>query len=284
MLPLSRREMLARCGTGLGTVALAGVLADDARAEDGRDKPGRSPDPLAVKAPHFAAKAKHVIHLFMNGGPSQVDTFDPKPMLDKYHGKPIPTGNLRTERKTGAAMKSPYKFQKYGQSGIEVSEIFAKTAAHIDDMCVIRGMYADVPNHEPSFLLMNCGEGRQPRPSLGIWVTYGLGSENRNLPGFIVMCPGGSPIVTTQNWRSAFLPGVYQGTYTDSNHKEVDKLIANIRNTDLPLEKATRATRPRRGGQRESHEGPWKRRALEARIRTFELAFRISRRPRRCST
>jgi hypothetical protein len=270
MLPLSRREMLARCGTGIGTIALAGVL-EDAR---GADAP-RSPDPLAPRAPHFAAKAKHVVHLFMNGGPSQVDTFDPKPALDQYHGKPIPTGNLRTERKTGAAMKSPYAFKKYGQSGIEVSELFAKTAAHIDDMCVIRGMYADVPNHEPSLLLMNCGDGRQPRPSLGSWVTYGLGSENRNLPGFVVMCPGGYPIVTTQNWRSAFLPGVYQGTYIDSQHTQVDKLIANIRNTDLTLEK-----------QREQldlvaalNEKHLKDRAndaqLEARIRTFELAFRM---------
>ena len=271
MLPLSRREMLSRCGTGIGTIALAGVLRDATRPTHAP----RSSDPLAVKTPHFAAKAKHVVHLFMNGGPSQVDTFDPKPELDKYHGKPIPTGNLRTERKTGAAMKSPFSFAKYGQSGIEVSELFAKTAAHIDDMCVIRSMYADVPNHEPSLLLMNCGDGRQPRPSLGSWVTYGLGSENRNLPGFVVMCPGGYPIVTTQNWRSAFLPGVYQGTYIDSQHTQVDKLIANIRNTELPLEK-----------QREQldlvaalNEKHLKDRAndaqLEARIRTFELAFRM---------
>ena len=225
--------MLARCGTGLGTIGLAGVLRD----AQGADAP-RSVDPLSPKPPQFAVKAKHVVHLFMNGGPSQVDTFDPKPELTKYHGKPIPTGNLRTERKTGAAMKSPFSFKKYGQSGIEVSELFAKTAAaHIDDMCVIRSMYADVPNHEPSLLLMNCGDGRQPRPSLGSWVTYGLGTENRNLPGFVVMCPGGYPIVTTQNWRSAFLPGVHQGTYIDSQHTQVDKLIANIRNTELQLEK-----------------------------------------------
>jgi hypothetical protein len=272
MTVFSRREMLARCGTGLGTVALAGVLRD----AQGADAPSGAPDPLAVKKPHFAAKAKHVVHLFMNGGPSQVDTFDPKPELDKYHGKPIPTGNLRTERKTGAAMKSPFKFARYGKSGIEVSDLFSRTAAaHIDDMCVIRSMYADVPNHEPSLLLMNCGDGRQPRPSLGSWVTYGLGSENRNLPGFVVMCPGGYPIVTTQNWRSAFLPGVYQGTYIDSQHTQVDRLISHIRNTELPLDK-----------QREQldlvaalNEKHLKNRdndpQLEARIRTFELAFRM---------
>jgi hypothetical protein len=267
----SRREVLARCGTGIGTIGLAGVLAD----AQGADTP-KAVDPLAVKSPHFPAKAKHVVHLFMNGGPSQVDTFDPKPMLDKYHGKPIPTGNLRTERKTGHAMRSPYKFAKYGKSGIEVSEIFAKTAAaHVDDMCIIRGMYADVPNHEPSLLLMNCGDGRQPRPSLGSWVTYGLGSENRNLPGFVVMCPGGYPIVTTQNWRSSFLPGVYQGTYIDSQHTQVDKLISYIRNTELSADR-----------QREQldlvaalNEKHLKQRGndaqLEARIRTFELAFRM---------
>src|SRR5436305_14327950 len=231
MLPaLSRREMLARTGTGLGMLGLAGLLAEESRAAT------VAANPLAPKKPHFPAKAKHVVHLFMNGGPSQVDTFDPKPMLDKYHGKPIPTGNLRTERKTGHAMKSPYTFRKYGRSGIEVSELFARTAErHIDDMCVIRGMYADVPNHEPSLLLMNCGDGRQVRPSLGSWVTYGLRTENRNLPGFVVMCPGGYPIVTTQNWRSAFLPGLYQGTYLDTRHAEVDKLVAFIRNREMPL-------------------------------------------------
>src|SRR5262245_54469074 len=142
MNPLTRREALTRCGTGLGLMALAGVLNDDATA---------SPvDPLASKSPHFAGKAKHVVHLFMNGGPSQVDTFDPKPLLDKYHAKPLPTSNLRTERKTGAAMRSPYKFKKHGQSGLEISELFGRTAEHADDLCVIRSMHADVPNHEPS--------------------------------------------------------------------------------------------------------------------------------------
>ncbi len=167
----------------------------------------------------------------MNGGPSHVDTFDPKPALAQYHGKTLPSPNLRTERKTGAALGSPFAFRKYGQSGIEVSELFARTAEqHVDDLCVIRSMHADVPNHEPSLMLMNCGDGRLQRPSMGAWITYGLGSENQNLPGFIAMCPGGYPIVATQNWRSAFLPGAYQGTYIDTQHAEVDKLIANIRN------------------------------------------------------
>ena len=127
---------------------------------------------------------------------------------------------MRTERQTGAAFPSPFKFQKYGQSGIEVSELFAETAQHVDDMAVIRSMHADVPNHEPSLMLMNCGESRLPRPSMGSWITFGLGTENQNLPGFIAMCPGGYPIKGTENWQSAFLPGAYQGTYIDTRHTD----------------------------------------------------------------
>ncbi|MBL8866985.1 MAG: DUF1501 domain-containing protein [Planctomycetia bacterium] len=260
----SRRDLLACCGTGLGLLGLAGVMTDAGDV-----------DPLAPKKPPLPAKAKRVVHLFMNGGPSQVDTFDPKPMLDQYHGKPLTGSNLRTERKTGAPMRSPFKFQKFGKSGIEVSELFAKTAAHIDDICVVRSMHADVPNHEPSLMLMNCGDGRLPRPSMGSWITYGLGSENRNLPGFVVMCPGGYPIVTTQNWRSAFLPGVYQGTYLDTKHTDVDKLVAHIRNTELPLERQ-REQLDLIQALNEKHKAKRAEDAnLEARIRTFELAFRM---------
>src|SRR5205823_9492680 len=121
-----------------------------------------------------------------------------------------------------------------------VSELFARTAEHIDDLCVIRSMHADVPNHEPSLMLMNCGDARQIRPSMGSWVTYGLGSENQNLPGFIAMCPGGYPIQETQNYQSGFLPGVYQGTYIDTRHTDIEKLIENIKNnyTSQPEQRA----------------------------------------------
>jgi Protein of unknown function (DUF1501) len=266
---LSRREALLKSGTGFGSLALADLIANESKAEV------EKADPLAPKQAHYPSKAKHVVHLFMNGGPSQVDTFDPKPMLDKYHGKPLPDTNLRTERKTGAAMRSPFKFKKHGQSGIEVSELFENTAMHVDDMCIIRSMHADVPNHEPSLMLMNCGDGRLPRPSFGSWVTYGLGSENKNLPGFVVMCPGGYPIVTTQNWRSSFLPGVFQGTYLDTKNSDPDKLVAFIRNSEMPIARqrkqldlvqllndqnlASRNFDPQ----------------LESRIRSFELAFRM---------
>jgi hypothetical protein len=269
MFRLSRREALARSGTGLGLLAFAGLCADESVAAPG------VLDPLAPKPSHFPGKAKHVVHLFMNGGPSQVDTFDPKPALDRYHGKPLPTMNLRTERKTGVAMRSPFQFKKYGQSGIEVSEIFSKTAAHVDDMCIIRSMHADVPNHEPSLMLMNCGDGRLPRPSFGSWVTYGLGSENRNLPGFVVMCPGGYPIVTTQNWRSSFLPGVYQGTYLDTKHSEVDKLVAFIRNSEMPTSRHREQLDLVQALNKEHLAKRNDDAQLEARLRTFELAFRM---------
>ena len=212
---LTRRDLLHRTGMGFGVLGLAGILADDRRLADaapsGTAVAGAAPS--APRGPHFTPRARQVVHLFMNGGPSQVDTFDPKPALEKFHGQPLPNPNLRTERKTSGALKSPFQFEKYGSSGIEVSELFGKTArAHIDDMCIIRSMHADVPNHEPSLWLMNCGDGRMPRPSVGSWITYGLGSENQNLPGFIVMCPAGLPVTGALNWRSAFLPGAYQGT------------------------------------------------------------------------
>lgn len=173
---------------GMGALSLASLFGNLGFLNSSQAGESFS-SPLAPRQPHFPGKAKRVIHIFANGGPSHVDTFDPKPALQKYAGKALPMENLPTERKTGAAFPSPYKFKKYGKSGIEVSEIFPHVAESIDDVAVIRSMYADIPNHEPSLLLMNCGEARLIRPSLGSWVTYGLGSENQNLPGFIAMCP-----------------------------------------------------------------------------------------------
>jgi hypothetical protein len=267
----SRRELLGRTGTGLGLMALAGLLADDqaAAAATGYQ------NPMFPKTPHFAPKAKHVIHVFMNGGPSHVDTFDPKPALEKYAGKELPSGTLRTERKTGAALPSPFKFQKYGESGIEVSEIFAKTAEFVDEMCIVHSMHADVPNHEPSLMLMNCGESRLTRPSMGSWVTYGLGTENQNLPGFIAMCPGGYPIKGPENWRSAFLPGAFQGTYIDSKHTQIEKLIQNIQNHAVSSDQQ-RAQLDLLSQLNRRHADPRQQDpALESRIHSFELAYRM---------
>ncbi|AMV36610.1 DUF1501 domain-containing protein [Planctomyces sp. SH-PL62] len=278
----TRREMLCRSGVGFGSLALgallseAGGLGRAARAADAAApiKGGVGVNPLLPRTAPAAAKAKRVVHLFMNGGMSHVDTFDPKPALARHHGKEVPS-NLPTERKTGAALASPYKFRKYGESGLEISEIFERTAQMADELCVVRSMHADVPNHEPSLMLMNCGEARQARPSLGSWVLYGLGTENQNLPGFLVMCPGGYPIAESQNWQSAFLPGVYQGTYLDSNNTDIEKLIAHIRSHGVgPRTQRAQldllAELNREHLDRRRHEAD-----LEARIQSFELAYRM---------
>jgi hypothetical protein len=268
--PCDRRSFLNRCGMGLGSVALADLLLSG--SGDDR-KLLASEGSLALKQTHFAPKAKRVIHFFLNGGPSHVDTFDPKPMLAKYAGKPVPS-TLTTERKTGAAFPSPFRFRKWGESGLEISDLFSRTAQHADDIAVIRSMHALVPNHEPSLMLMNCGDSVQPRPSVGAWVMYGLGSENQNLPGFIAMCPGGYPIKDAENWQAGFLPGVYQGTFIDPQHRELTKLIENIQSPhaspaqqrrQLNLLNQLNAARPKNASDSR----------MNARIESFELAYRM---------
>jgi hypothetical protein len=266
---MTRREALCRGGMGLGAMALSGLMA-----EAGLNAAPNVLNPLSPRPPQFPAKAKRVVHLFMNGGPSHVDTFDPKPMLTKFHGKPVPS-NRPTERKTGAAFRSPFAFKKYGQSGLEVSEIFANVGALADELCVIRSMHADVPNHEPSLMLMNCGEARLPRPSLGSWVLYGLGTENQNLPGFLVMCPFGFPIQESQNWQSAFLPGVFQGTYVDTRHTDIEKLIAHIKNRSVDRDEQRRQLDLLTKLNQKHSEARQREADLEARIQSFELAFRM---------
>lgn len=257
--------MLHRCGAGFGALALEDLLTRDAGAN------GLSIGEVPL---HYPAKAQRVIHLFMNGGPSHVDTFDQKPALARLHGKTAPTQNLTTERPTGNVFNTPFKFQQYGESGLSVSELFANTAQHIDDICVIRSMHADVPNHEPSLLLMNTGEARQIRPSMGSWVSYGLGSANDNLPAFVTMCPG-YPIKESQNWQNGFLPGKYQATYVNTQATEVEKLIADIRNKAVAssdqrqqldlVQKLNRLHADSRGDDQR----------LESRIESFELAYRM---------
>jgi hypothetical protein len=254
---------------GLGALGLAGLIGESGYASSATAGAAST----AGTKQHFPGTAKRVIHFFLNGGPSHVDTFDPKPALLEYAGRAIPAA-LVTERKTGAAFPSPFKFRKYGQSGIEVSDLFARTAEHIDDMAVIRSMYAQVPNHEPSLMLMNCGDSVQPRPSVGAWVLYGLGSENQNLPGFIAMCPNGYPIKDAENWQAGFLPGSYQGTFIDSQHQQIDRLIENIQSSH-----ATPTTQRHQldllGTLNAEHREPRLDDRLEARIQSFELAFRM---------
>ena len=220
----SRRSFLQRCGMGFGSLALADLLTSTGSGS------------ASESGTHFPGRARHVIHVFLNGGMSQVDTFDPKPELTKRAGQMLPFENLQTERKTGVALPSPFTFQKHGESGLPISDLFPHLSACADDMAVIRSMYAELPNHEMSLMLMNTGDQRLVRPSFGSWLTWGMGSDNQNLPGFIALCPGGLPVGGAGNWRSAFLPGAYQGTHVDTSNADPTKLIDNIRNKRLSPE------------------------------------------------
>jgi hypothetical protein len=220
--PVTRREALCRIGGGFGMMAFAGLVSRSLSAAELSQKP------KAVAASgglHHPARAKHVIFLFMNGGLSQVDSFDPKPMLAKYHGQPLPGGAVATERKTGTLMKSPFEFTRYGKSGLEVSELFPHVGACADDICVIRSMHTDIPNHEPSMLMMNTGHIQVGRPSLGAWLTYGLGVDNKNLPGYVVLCPDVPTTVGPPLWNSAFLPAVHQGTFIPSKTEHPEQIV-----------------------------------------------------------
>lgn len=260
---------------GIGALALAGVMKD-AGAEDVLSTPVIA-SALAPRQPHFPATAKRVIQLFLSGGPSHVDTFDPKPALDTHHGEPLPESiHLITERRTGTVMRSPYGFRPYGESGIEVSEIFPHIGECIDDISVIRSMHADVPNHIPSILLMNCGDARLIRPSLGAWATYALGSENQNLPGFVAMRPGGYPgNGGAQNWRSAFLPGAFQGTYIDTKHTQIDKLVENTVNRRVSRAEQGRQLELLRAMNAEHRDARMQTDDMDSRIECFELAARM---------
>jgi uncharacterized protein DUF1501 len=231
--PMTRRDALRTMGCGFGYLSLASLVGGSlARAEATTDRASW----MLTDKP----KAKHVIFLFMNGGLSQIDSFDYKPALEKYHGQPMPGGDLQHERKTGNLMKSPFTFKKYGKSGIEVSEIFPHLAECVDDMCLVRSVYTEIPNHEPALEMMNTGANFAGRPSMGSWLTYGLGTENKNLPGFVVLCPDVPTTVGPPLWSSAFLSPVHQGTYVsdrvDQGEFDPQKLIANIHNERFDLE------------------------------------------------
>lgn len=246
---------------GFGALALADLMS--------------LPVSAGESALHFRPRARSVIHVFLNGGVSQVDTFDPKPELTKRGGQMLPFQNLQTERKTGVALPSPFTFKNHGQSGIPISDLFPNLARCADELAVIRSMYAELPSHELSLMLMNTGDQRQVRPSFGSWLTWGMGSENQNLPGFIALCPGGMPVGGAANWRSAFLPGAYQGTHIDTSQVDPRKLIDHIRNGRLSLEaqrEQFELLQKINASHMESRPGEA---ALESRIRSFELAYRM---------
>jgi hypothetical protein len=271
MHAFSRRELLRRTATGFGTLGLASVLADAGLLA--AEAPAASP--LSPKPSHYPARAKRVIHLFMNGGPSHVDTFDYKPALEKYHGQKPPDRATKTERVGNSTlMMSPFKFAKHGKCGLDVSEIFPKVAEHADDLCVLRSMHTNIPNHEPALLMMNCGDNQPVRPSMGSWLLYGLGSENQNLPGFVVFCPG-KPVVGPQLWANSFLPGIYQGTHINNSNLDPKSVIPNLNSGVLGrgaqreqldlLKQLNEMHLSQRGG-----DNP-----LEARIQSLEMAFRM---------
>jgi hypothetical protein len=196
--PLTRREALCRIGNGFGMMAFASTVAKSLSAASPIEHPQR---------------VKRVIFLFMNGGCSSIDSFDPKPALEKYDGQPLPGGEIKTERRTGELMKSPFKFKKYGQCGMDVSELWPHLGEVADDICWVRSVHTEIPNHEPSCLMMNTGANQAGRPSMGAWLTYGLGSDNQNLPGYVVLCPEVPTTVGPPLWSNGFLPAINQGTF-----------------------------------------------------------------------
>jgi hypothetical protein len=271
---LSRRELLARAGGGLGLVGLSAVLADAGLLAAPAEKPWSNP--LAPKRPHFPARARRLIFLFMNGGPSHLDTFDPKPELTRRNGEALPesfaTKNAR--RRNGKLLASPFKWEPRGQSGIEVTELFPELGGCVDDLCLIRSMHTDTPNHEPGLLLMNTGNMQPIRPSMGSWLTYALGSENQNLPGYIVLCPG-KPVVGPYLWTSSFLPGIHQGTHINNKSVDAEKMIQDVKNAFLSptaqreqLDLLQAMNQLHQRSRRHDDQ-------LEARIASLEMAFRM---------
>ena len=263
---ISRREMLQRAGAGFGTVGFAGAL-NQANAATSTATSGR---PFASL--HFPARAKRVIFLFMNGAPSHVDTFDPKPALAEYAGEK-PSGNLFKKAKAGY-MPSPFRFRRYGESGAEISELLPGLAKCADDLCILRGMHTDVPNHEPGLLMMSAGHQQPVRPSLGSWATYGLGTENKNLPSFVVLCPG-RPVVGPQLWSSGFLPGQFQGMSVDTNETDVSQLIKNLEHPNLSRSQQARQIELLHAYNLRHQSRRAEDARLEAHIRSMETAFRM---------
>ena len=264
----TRRELLQRTAVGFGSLALAGMCAGETPAVGAED-------PLAPRQPLFPARARRVIFLFMSGGPSQVDTFDPKPLLTRDDGKPLPFAKPRVQfNSTGNLLKSPWEFKQYGESGLWVSDLFPHLAKRVDDLCLVHSIHGTNPAHGGAVMKIHTGTDNFVRPSIGSWVTYGLGTENANLPGFVTICPtlafGG-----INNWSSAFLPAVYQGTALGNASIPSDKArVRYISNSRLPrdiqrmqLERLARQNREHQQGAAEA--------ALEARINSFELAFRM---------
>ena len=262
---MTRRQFLRRAGMGFGMLGLAAMLGEELLGQHVRAEEIAT---LTPRQPPSPVKAKHVVHIFAQGAPSHVDTWDPKPSLARYDGQSIPGMN-------GLAMASPFKFEKHGKSGIEISEVFPKLGEMADDLAVIRSMYTDIPAHEVATLFMNTGSTRFVRPSLGSWVLYGLGTENQNMPGYISLRPGGTPPGGSANWQSAFLPGVYQGVSINTRIATVNQLIQNIHNQYTPLGEQRRQLDLVHKLNELQVQSQQKDAQLEARLQAFEMAFKM---------
>jgi hypothetical protein len=270
----TRRDLLRQSGAGFGLLALQGLLGQPGTHASEGSEPSNA-NPLAARLPHFAPRAKRVIFLFMHGGPSQVDTFDYKPLLARDHGKPLPFDKPRVvSSDTGNLLASPWKFQQYGQSGAWVSELFPHVGQCVDDLCFLHGMHGSNSRHGGALLELHTGSDTFVRPSMGSWIGYGLGTENDNLPAFMTICPtlthGG-----VNNYSSAFLPAVYHGT--PLGNASVPSAQAKIPFID-PRSPAARQRMEldllrQINNEQLSHTGPDQ--ALEGRIQAFELAFRM---------
>ena len=269
---LSRRHLLRQSGCGFGLMGLAGLLAGEGLSAE-------PVDPMAPKPPHFPARAKRVIFMFMHGGPSHLDTFDPKPLLTRDHGKPLPFKRPLTfaEGDTGTLLKSPWQFRQYGQSGLPVSELFPNVAKHVDEMCILRSVVGDSVAHGGAVLQLHTGSNTFTRPSMGSWVVYGLGTENRNLPAFLTLKPGLSH-GGAKNWSSGFLPAGYQGIAVGHGGLSIDDLrepIEHLKNKTLTTDQQRYELdmlqqMNRQSADRWNHDAEF-----EARIQAFELAFRM---------
>ena len=268
---MHRRHALSTFANGFGLLGLAGLLSEARGADVPRGiTPPDPADPLAPRPPMYPAKAKRVIFLFMSGGPSHVDLFDPKPKLAEYAGKPVPFDQPKLVRtKTVNCLPSPWKFARHGRAGTEVSELFPHLAKRADDLCVLRGMWADNINHNGACLQMNTGEQAFSRPSLGSWLLYGLGSENRSLPGFVVLSPS-QPAQGAPLWSNSFLPAAYQGTLVANLAKPVDNLPGggDAGGQRKQLDALKKLNELHQAGREDDT-------ALAARIASYELAFRM---------
>ena len=268
---MSRRQLLSRSAVGFGSLAMAAMIGQASRAQG-----ATSPDPLAARLPHFTPRAKRVIFLFMKGGPSHLDTFDPKPLLTRDDGKPLPFAKPRVQfAPTGNLLKSPWSFQQYGESGSWVSELFPNLARRVDDLCFVHSVHGTNPAHGGAVLKLHTGSDNFVRPSMGSWVSYGLGTDNSDLPAFVTICPtlahGG-----INNWGSAFLPAVYQGMPLGNASVPSDQArVRYIANSRLPRDVQRLQLDRLREMNREHLAASGPEASLEARINSFELAFRM---------